>query len=68
MLAFEGLSSIVFNDQVHLKKYIEIKTTFLNNCKCRKTSSQSNKTLRFVHKYPGCFGLQKQNKSNILCT
>lgn len=28
MLAFEGLSSIVFNDQVHLKKYIEIKTTF----------------------------------------
>lgn len=33
MLAFEGLSSIVFNDQVHLKKNIEIKTNF-----CRKKS------------------------------
>lgn len=25
-----------------------------------KITSQSNKTLRFVNKYSGCFGLQKQ--------
>lgn len=32
-----------------------------------KITSQSNKTLRFVNKYSGCFGLQKQKKTNILC-